>query len=386
MGISYTWRDVLPVHPAAEMFPTMSAEELKELAEDISKNTLLSPIVFWSRSHSSKEAYLLDGRNRLDAIAMGGSDLLRSPDLSPKKLSGLYPTVTLYGTDGIDPYDYAISANLHRRHLTAEQKRNCIAELLKANPEKSDRTIAKVTKTDHKTVASVRAKKERRGEIPHVKTRTDTKGRNQPAAKKQKAAEPEPKRKAETLYCSFCGKSQHEVRKLIAGPVVFICDECVELCGGIIREEDKKVAPTGSQQEPTAREDHGEVACDAPSAEQEPAMATAATEEKLDGVMAIEIERLASRLISEDRDSACELYKVLRDEDGHGVFVLTCALGRGLKGHTDSDGPRRAPKASGENPQIERETEAAPSAPATTADDYPDLPDCLRRASTNAPA
>ena len=42
-----------------------------------------------------------------------------------------------------------------------------------------------------------------------------------------------------TLYCSFCGKSQHEVRKLIAGPTVFICDECVELCNDIIREEIK---------------------------------------------------------------------------------------------------------------------------------------------------
>src|ERR1044072_5190053 len=39
------------------------------------------------------------------------------------------------------------------------------------------------------------------------------------------------------LYCSFCGKSQHEVRKLIAGPSVFVCDECVELCNDIIREE-----------------------------------------------------------------------------------------------------------------------------------------------------
>ena len=41
------------------------------------------------------------------------------------------------------------------------------------------------------------------------------------------------------LYCSFCGKSQHEVKKLIAGPTVFICDECVELCMDIIREENK---------------------------------------------------------------------------------------------------------------------------------------------------
>ena len=49
-----------------------------------------------------------------------------------------------------------------------------------------------------------------------------------------------------TLYCSFCGKSQHEVRKLIAGPTVFICDECVELCMDIIREENKtQIVKTG---------------------------------------------------------------------------------------------------------------------------------------------
>ena len=42
-----------------------------------------------------------------------------------------------------------------------------------------------------------------------------------------------------TLFCSFCGKSQHEVKKLIAGPTVFICDECVELCMDIIKEEVK---------------------------------------------------------------------------------------------------------------------------------------------------
>ena len=46
-----------------------------------------------------------------------------------------------------------------------------------------------------------------------------------------------------TLFCSFCGKSQHEVKKLIAGPTVFICDECVELCNDIIKEE-SKVSPS----------------------------------------------------------------------------------------------------------------------------------------------
>jgi ATP-dependent Clp protease ATP-binding subunit ClpX len=52
-----------------------------------------------------------------------------------------------------------------------------------------------------------------------------------------------------TAYCSFCGKSQHEVSHLIAGPTVFICDECVDLCADIIaiRRNDESSAPAGNQ-------------------------------------------------------------------------------------------------------------------------------------------
>jgi ATP-dependent Clp protease ATP-binding subunit ClpX len=57
-----------------------------------------------------------------------------------------------------------------------------------------------------------------------------------------------------TLYCSFCGKSQHEVRKLIAGPTVFICDECVELCMDIIREETKSNLVKSADGVPSPRE------------------------------------------------------------------------------------------------------------------------------------
>ena len=57
-----------------------------------------------------------------------------------------------------------------------------------------------------------------------------------------------------TLYCSFCGKSQHEVRKLIAGPTVFICDECVELCMDIIREENKSSMVKSRDGVPTPQE------------------------------------------------------------------------------------------------------------------------------------
>ena len=57
-----------------------------------------------------------------------------------------------------------------------------------------------------------------------------------------------------TLYCSFCGKSQHEVRKLIAGPTVFICDECVELCMDIIREENKTTLVKSKDGVPSPKE------------------------------------------------------------------------------------------------------------------------------------
>jgi len=56
------------------------------------------------------------------------------------------------------------------------------------------------------------------------------------------------------LYCSFCGKSQHEVRKLIAGPSVFICDECVDLCNDIIKEELDDISDVGEFQLPVPME------------------------------------------------------------------------------------------------------------------------------------
>ena len=65
---------------------------------------------------------------------------------------------------------------------------------------------------------------------------------------------PKPSDTKNTLYCSFCGKSQHEVRKLIAGPTVFICDECVELCMDIIREEHKTHLVKSRDGVPTPKE------------------------------------------------------------------------------------------------------------------------------------
>ena len=63
-----------------------------------------------------------------------------------------------------------------------------------------------------------------------------------------------PSKDEKLLYCSFCGKSQHEVKKLIAGPSVFICDECVDLCNDIIREEIQEKGENGKSRLPTPHE------------------------------------------------------------------------------------------------------------------------------------
>jgi hypothetical protein len=178
-----SWRDVLPVHPAAELFPLMSEPELKELGEDIKKNGLTSPIVLWQADPKAPEQ-LLDGRNRLDAIEMmTGCQVIVGP---PSFMAGedfLACEKVIVLDKSVDPYAYVISANIHRRHLTGEQKRDLIGKLLKATPEKSNRQIAETVKASPTTVGTVRAEMEVTSDVSKLDTRTDTKGRKQPVSK-----------------------------------------------------------------------------------------------------------------------------------------------------------------------------------------------------------
>jgi hypothetical protein len=180
-----SWRDVLPIHPAAELFSCalMSSDEKRALGEDIVKNGLTSPIVLWKPDRKSPEC-LLDGITRLDAIeiATGCPAIVGAPSVTAGK-DFLACNKVIVLDKSVDPYSYVISANIRRRHLTAEQKRDLIAKLLKADPSKSDRQIGEMIKADNKTVASVRAEKEAREEIPHVETRIDSRGRTQHARK-----------------------------------------------------------------------------------------------------------------------------------------------------------------------------------------------------------
>jgi ParB-like chromosome segregation protein Spo0J len=132
-----------------------SRREFDELVADIKANGLIEQIIVF-------EDTILDGRNRVRAC----------------EIAGVAPTYTVYSGD--DPAAYVISANIRRRHLDQAQKRDLIAKLLKAQPEKSDRQIAKTVKASPTTVGTVRAEMEAAGDVSKLDTRTDTKGRKQP--------------------------------------------------------------------------------------------------------------------------------------------------------------------------------------------------------------
>jgi ParB-like chromosome segregation protein Spo0J len=191
-----SWRDLIKVHPAADLFPLMSPEELRELGEDIKANGLKVPIETWFDKDGDEE-WLIDGRNRLDAMTTLGYRFVRKETqhgewTCPEHLIIYEPTgrktVQVRPHHG-DPYAVAVSFNINRRHLTAEQKRDLIEVLLKAKPERSDRATAKLAKVSDKTVGAVREKLEATAEIPQLGARVGADGK---ARKQSKHEEPKP--------------------------------------------------------------------------------------------------------------------------------------------------------------------------------------------------
>jgi hypothetical protein len=279
-----SWRDVLPVHPAAEMFPLMSEAELLELGKDIKKHGLQSPIIMWAADDSGTEAKVLDGRNRLDAMEAVGLKVVDQKDGCIRwnhnvvRFWDVWPGKrTFEGKEELqrcpsinDPYEYVISANIHRRHLTAEQKRDLIDKLLKADPTKSDRAIAKIVKADDKTVAKRRRKLEGRADIPNVKTRTDTKGRKQPAKKKIAKRSPDGLKKP-LPDCPNCAGTGTTPITIFSACGLKISETQHGPCPCRLREE-RRGNPTlyddlkRLRDKAVAGEKRGEGTCDAPSA------------------------------------------------------------------------------------------------------------------------
>lgn len=155
-----SWRDLIKIHPACELLPPTTADELRALADDIKAHGLQTPVVFWCTGERCAEPplqtlELLDGRSRLDAMEAAGLPVVLPDD----RVQFILPS------DGVDPWQFVLSANLMRRHLTREQKREVIDKLLQQRPELSDRAIAKLAGISDKTVGAVRRKVN--AEIPH---------------------------------------------------------------------------------------------------------------------------------------------------------------------------------------------------------------------------
>jgi hypothetical protein len=158
----------LDFHPLADIFPLMEGEEFDALVADIEANDLLQPITLF-------EGMILDGRNRYRAC---------------QKITDFY-LERMHFRDvplGVDPVAFVIGANIHRRHLTGEQKRDLIAKLIAAQPELSNRQIAKQAKVHHETVGAERERMQARGDVAESATRIDSSGRQQPARKPPKPA------------------------------------------------------------------------------------------------------------------------------------------------------------------------------------------------------
>jgi hypothetical protein len=148
-------------HPIANLFPLIEGKEFEELVADIKDHGVRDEIVCYANQ-------IIDGRNRYRAAQAAGVEI---PSWKFRALPEPKDDAFLR--------DLVISANIRRRHLTTEQRKEIAEELLKDNPARSDRSIAKEVGIDHKTVAAVRQETESstNGEIPHSQERVEASGR-----------------------------------------------------------------------------------------------------------------------------------------------------------------------------------------------------------------
>jgi hypothetical protein len=267
----------LTFHPLADIFPLMEGAEFEELVADIKANGQHARIVL-------KDGMVLDGRNRYRACCKLGIE----PSFACETYSGQI----------MDPAAYVISANIHRRHLTADQKRELIGKVIAAKPEASDRQIAKQVKADHKTVGAIRKKKEATGEISPVEKRTgaDGKVRKQPARK----AKPE-------------AKIENSI-----GP-----DNAPDPETGAAAMKAKFAAMDNANAEPPAANDEQPAANDEqPAANAEQPVAEQPTRKERRKLLCGKAECLAEKLAKAAPEIARELHDVLWEDDRITEFLV----------------------------------------------------------------
>jgi hypothetical protein len=201
---AFDWRKHLKVHPTCAALPELSPAERVALGRNIEQNGMRVPILIHVEGDTDPEFQLLDGRSRLDAMVAVGVEfkferghckehgawlhLNITSDIPIALPDGNTQTARGFSEEEIN--SLVASLNVHRRHLTAEQKRDAIDALLKLDPGKSDRQIAEQTRSSPTTVGKRRKKAETAGDVSTLDTRTDKRGRAQPATKQTRAAKP----------------------------------------------------------------------------------------------------------------------------------------------------------------------------------------------------
>jgi len=164
----------LKFHPLADLLPLMEGDDFDGLVADIKANGIRQHIALW-------QGQILDGRNRYLAALKAGVDPVKYTfGIEQQHWAG----------KRFDPAAYVISKNIHRRHLTAEQRRDLLVKVVAAQPDKSDRAIACEANVDHKQISRARRKAESTGAIAPVEKRTGADGKVRKLPKPKKKTRP----------------------------------------------------------------------------------------------------------------------------------------------------------------------------------------------------
>lgn len=171
-----------------QLLPELTVDEFAALKADIAKRGVQVPVEY------DEDGNVLDGHHRIRACEELGIEE--------------WPCVTRGDLSEEEKVEHVLSLNLNRRHLTREQRRALIADLLMRTPEKSDRQIGRMAGASHPTVADVREELEHGGKIYHHEERIGADGVKQPATKPSAVAEN--RAKAEEMFAQIAGADDDE--------------------------------------------------------------------------------------------------------------------------------------------------------------------------------
>jgi hypothetical protein len=361
--MSATTIKLLSFHPLVKLFPEMSAIEFNELVADIEKHGQRNDIDTWNGE-------IIEGRHRALACQKLG--------IEPRYRARRFESE-------IGARDYVVSQNFARRHMTPENKRILIAAL--ADWSKSDRAIAGQTKTNRNLVGKVRKEVEEKeaaaeqkkatvtgvtvegekatvtpGTVKKKRTGKDGKVRKQPVKKQKAAAKVEPKQTADVGKCSYCKKREGQLLADDLGglPPRYACDEC-------LKEAEKAFPAAEPKPEPERNGEGGDDWNDAGPDSHLNHDGTYAVVNRRKPAAGMRIQGFFFRARESERGA--------RMDNMSGLPV-------------DEDTCKAAQAAADAWTELARTLAARRSkaAPATAADDYPDLPAALNRALQGAAA